>query len=157
MAFPNNIVEGILVSPENRSRGSPFARNKGFSERFDKVFQDSGYETRGAGTPETGQQILWDVRALYGFFLWLQNQAQGETITATLKFSYVNFEKVTDLVNEVDWVDALDSAGSAFFTEVLNNTDEEAEVVRITSKVTAVRLDIVSTSNKILNGTFSAV
>jgi len=152
-SFPlNNIVEGILVNRE-----SPFARNKGFSERFDKVFQADGYPTLGDQAP-TGTSILWDVRALYGLFLWLHN-ISGQDLTKTeLFFSYINFDKVTDLDNIDDWVAALDTAGAAFFAGTLDDgVDAEAEIVRISSKVTAVRLDIDSGADNILNGTFSAV
>jgi len=152
MAFPDNLVEGILVSPSNQSRGSPFARNKGFSERYDRSFEQNGQET----LSQNGVVMLWDVRAFYGFFLWLLNNSGG-LINAELFFSYRNFDNVTDLDGVNDWVPALDSAGSEFFNGVANNDDEEAEVVRITSRITAVRLDISSATPVTLRGTFSAV
>lgn len=148
MAFPDDILEGILIS-----RGSPFARNKGFSERFDKVFQDSGYKTNGT----TGTSLLYDVRALYGFFLWLQNNS-GEDIDFEVFFSYKNFDNVTELTQSLDWVDALEADGVTPIAGTISDTeDAETEFVRISSRVTAIRIDIESTSNVDLDGTFSAV
>ena len=151
MALKGTVLEGILSNRE-----SPFARNKGFSERFDKVFQDSGYDTRATEVP-SGTTVLWDVRAIYGFFVWLFNNAQAEDIELQLFFSYKNFDKVTDLSDELDWVEAVDSSDVPLIGTLLNNEQEELEIARISSRVTAVRLDIDSTTDVTLEGTFSAV
>jgi hypothetical protein len=148
-----NVIEGILVSRE-----SPFARNKGFSERFDKLFQADGYDTNGTD----GTSILYDVRAIYGFFLWLQNRT-AEDINFEVFFSYNNFDKVTDLVGDdgnfdPDWVVALEADGVTHIAgTIAPDGDIEAELARISSRVTAVRIDVDSTTNVKINGTFSAV
>jgi hypothetical protein len=143
----DNVIEGIL-----ESRQSPFSRNKGFSEREDPVFQKTGYTTNGSA----GTSYLVDVRSLYGFFLWLQNLT-GETVNFTVFFSYKNFSNIISLINDNDWVTALDAADSPITGALANGINEEVEFIRGTSRVTAVRLDIDSSTTQILNGVFSGI
>ena len=150
-----DVIEGILVS-----RGAPFARNKGFSERFDEVFQESGF----AINASNHLSLLYDVRSLYGFFLWLQNQSASITIPFTVFFSYNNFDKVTDLAGsdgafDPDWVAALESDGVTPIagTLAIDGGDEEIEFVRVTARVTAVRIDFTPASNVTINGSVNAV
>jgi len=147
MPLKANVIEGKLVS-----RQAPFARFKGFSEREDPVFQNTGYTTNGV----PGTTYLVDVRALYGFFLWLQNLT-GETVNFTVFFSYKNFSLVTDLTEDVDWVQALDADDNPITGALLDATNQEVEFIRGTSKVTAIRLDIDSVTAQILNGVFSGI
>lgn len=147
MALKGNVVEGKI-----ESRQSPFARNKGFSEREDPVFQNTGYATNGA----TGLSYLVDVRSLYGFFLWLQNLT-GEIVNFTVFYSYKNFTSVLNLTEDKDWVTALDDADAPITGALADATNKEVEFIRSTSKVTAVRLDIDSTTSQILNGVFSGI
>lgn len=147
MPLKDNVAEGVLVS-----RQSPFARSTGFSEREDPIFQNAGYTTNASD----GTSYLVDVRALYGFFLFLQNLT-GESVNFTVFYAYKNFSLVTDLVNDVDWVAALDSDNIPITGVLLDQTNKEVEFIRGTSKVTAIRLDIDSTTSQILNGVFSGI
>lgn len=147
MTLKDNVVEGLL-----KSRNSPFANNKGFSEREDSVFQNTGYTTNAAA----GTSYLVDVRSLYGFFLWLQNLT-GETVNFTVFYSYKNFSIVTALVDDLDWVAALDADDVPITGALVDGTNKEVEFIRSTSKVTAIRLDIDSPTSQILNGVFSGI
>ena len=147
MTLKDNVVVGLL-----ESRKSPFARNKGFSEREDPVFQESGYTTNGSA----GTSYLVDVRSLYGFFLWLQNLT-GETVNFTVFFSYKNFSDIISLTEDNDWVIALDAADAPITGALASLTNKEVEFIRGTSRVTAIRLDIDSTTPLILNGVFSGI
>lgn len=147
MPLKPHIEVGVL-----KSRESTFARNKGFSEREDLIFQNDGYTTNGTD----GTSYLVDVRSLYGFFLFLQNLT-GETVNFTVFYSYKNFTDILNLTEDDDWVQALDSEEAPITGALLNANNKEVEFVRITSKVTAVRLDINSTTSQILNGVFSGI
>ncbi len=153
MVLNSNVIEGILVSRE-----SPFSRNKGFTERFDKIFQETGFTSNSAA----GSSILYDVRSLYGFFIWLQNPSTNtEVIDFQLFESYKNFDKVTDLTDtpETDWVEVLDSLDAPISGSIaIGGIIEVLEEVRITSKTTAIRLDIHGQSlSELLTGIVSAV
>lgn len=147
MTLNTNVVEGLLVS-----RQAPFARNKGFSERDDTVFQNTGYTTNAAA----GTTYLVDVRSLYGFFLWLQNLT-GETVNFTVFYSYKNFSSVLNLIDDNNWVIANDEDDLPITGALPDLTNKEVEFIRSTSKVTAVRLDIDSATSQILNGVFSGI
>ncbi len=146
MPFNEFLFEGIL-----ESRNSPFARNKGFSERYDKRFET------GVGYVASDTTILWDVRSMYGFFMWLKNNT-GVLINFTVLYSYKNFTNIKSLTNDNDWVQALDSDDNPI-TGIINNGSEfELEKVRLTSRITAVRLDSTSIPALLdLNGVFSGV
>ena len=147
MPLKPNVIEGKF-----ESRQAPFARTKGFSEREDPIFQNTGYTTNGLN----GTSLLYDVRALYGFFLWLQNLT-GETVNFELFYSYKNFADVKTLTEDEDWVAALDSSSNPISGALLNATNKEVEFVRATSRVTAIRLDIDSATAVLLKGVFSAI
>ncbi len=147
MALKANVVEGLL-----QARKSPFSRNKGFTEREDPVFQNTGYPTNDVA----GTTYLVDVRSLYGFFLFLQNLT-GETVNFTVFYAYKNFTDVKSLTEDVDWVTALDDADVPITGALLDVTNKEVEFIRGTSRVTAVRLDIDSATAQILNGVFSGI
>lgn len=147
MALKDNVIEGKVVA-----RLAPFANLKGFAEREDKTFQDDGYTTNGTD----GTTLLYDVRAMYGFFLWLQNLT-GESVNFTVFYSYKNFTDVKTLTEDDDWVIALDSTATPITGAIANGVDKEVEFVRATSRVTALRVDIDSTTAQILNGVFSAI
>ncbi len=146
----DDVQVGTLVSRE-----APFARNKGFGEREDKNLQSPGITVSDVGT---GTSLLYDVRALYGFFLWLNN-ISAEDITFTLLYTFKNFTDITALTGDEDWQAALDSGNNPITGTITAGTEQEIiEFVRATSRVSGVRIDFnPPPSAVVIQGAFSAV
>lgn len=143
--------KAIVITPKLESLGNAFARNKGFSEHYDRTFNDTGYDVDSPGIT-----LLYDVRSFYGFYLWLKNTT-GISINFDVKYLYKNFEDLKTETDETDWIQAKDSADADIAGALINNTNLEVEFVRATPKVTAVRVDLDGASAVILNGTFTAI
>jgi len=150
MAFKDVVVEGTLVA-----RASPFSSLKGFAEREDKNFQENGLNLVDSGT---GASLLYDVRSLYGFFLWLDNLT-AEDIDFTLFYTFKNFTDIKNLTGDTDWQPALDSNDNPIAGTILAGTNQEiVEFVRATARVSGLRIDFDPPQTEvIINGVFSAV
>ena len=145
------VYKAKVLFPLLTSRNSNNASNHGFSELHDKTLDDSGYLIDSNGTT-----ILYDVRALYGFFQLLKER-DGEQIEFSIYYSYENFNVLGDLNPDEDWLPAKDKNDNDI-SGTLELSNFELEYVRATSKVTAVRIDLhTPISPATLNGVFSTV
>jgi len=152
----------VLNDPTKAFDQRPVLRNgvRGFTELFDKLFQDTGFTITNT-VFDTDNVLIFDVRGLYAFFIQLDNTTG--TVALDYKIDFITLETSTPetvpAVALFPLVIEKQVAIGAWSNATLDGADNISEFIRATPKITFIKisLKLAAAGSTTVKGVISAI